>query len=450
MVLFIFYVIANQFFLNLIAQNERIELNEVVNVREEAQYHMKNIENRLKKLQNSIVDSNRNVNHLNNLIGQASQDLQLDNKSNTESSGLPGLPHTEKIAVLVFSCNRPDAIRSHLDQLISKRKATVDQNKFPIIVSQDCGDTQTAETIENYKNYLYAFMKQPDLSDIQFDKNKRIAPHLKGYYKIARHYKWALDEIFMKHKFQTVILNEDDLNISPDFFTYFEAMQKVLSRDPSLFCVSAWNDNGKSNLIQTQGINKVHRSDFFPGLGWMMQRSLWLEMRKKWPDGFWDDWIREPENRKNRACIRPEIPRVGMSKNEAKKGVSQGQFLDKFLKLIVMNQVEYDWSKVNTDYLVKENYDKMFLSDVYNRTVKLSFNDFKKAPPRNKTTKILLTYSTKKEFLNYANHFGIMNDFKAGVPRTAYKGIVQVYFKNKVIYIAPEEQLKWTDYPKGW
>ena len=113
----------------------------------------------MKKLQNSIVDSNRNVNHLNNLIGQASQDLQLDNKSNTESSGLPGLPHTEKIAVLVFSCNRPDAIRSHLDQLISKRKATVDQNKFPIIVSQDCGDTQTAETIENYKNYLYAFMK---------------------------------------------------------------------------------------------------------------------------------------------------------------------------------------------------------------------------------------------------------------------------------------------------
>lgn len=127
----------------------------------------------------------------------------------------------------------------------------------------------------------------------------------------------------MKHKFQTVILNEDDLNISPDFFTYFEAMQKVLSRDPSLFCVSAWNDNGKGNLIQTQSINKVHRSDFFPGLGWMMQRSLWLEMRKKWPDGFWDDWIREPENRKNRACIRPEIPRVGMSKNEAKKGVSQ-------------------------------------------------------------------------------------------------------------------------------
>lgn len=68
---------------------------------------------------------------------------------------------------------------------------------------------------------------------------------------------------------------------------------------------------------------KVHRSDFFPGLGWMMQRSLWLEFRKKWPYGFWDDWMREPENRKGRACLRPEISRTEMSKSEAKKGVSQ-------------------------------------------------------------------------------------------------------------------------------
>lgn len=66
----------------------------------------------------------------------------------------------------------------------------------------------------------------------------------------------------------------------------------------------------------------MHRSDFFPGLGWMMQRSLWLEMRKKWPNGFWDDWIREPINRKNRACLRPEISRTELSQKESKKGVS--------------------------------------------------------------------------------------------------------------------------------
>jgi alpha-1,3-mannosyl-glycoprotein beta-1,2-N-acetylglucosaminyltransferase len=114
------------------------------------------------------------------------------------------------------------------------------------------------------------------LSDIEFDKNKKKIPaHLKGYYKISRHYKWALEKVFMEYKFQTVILTEDDLNISPDFFDYFDTTQKViiifiiiifiiiniiiiiiiiiftkiLARDPSLFCVSAWNDNGKSNLI---------------------------------------------------------------------------------------------------------------------------------------------------------------------------------------------------------
>lgn len=60
----------------------------------------------------------------------------------------------------------------------------------------------------------------------------------------------------MRHKFQTVILNEDDLNISPDFFGYFEAMQKILSKDPSLYCVSAWNDNGKLSLINSNEIGK--------------------------------------------------------------------------------------------------------------------------------------------------------------------------------------------------
>jgi hypothetical protein len=28
----------------------------------------------------------------------------------------------------------------------------------------------------------------------------------------------------------------------------------------------------------------------------MMQRSLWLEFRQKWPEGYWDDWMREPVN----------------------------------------------------------------------------------------------------------------------------------------------------------
>ncbi|TMW40719.1 hypothetical protein DOY81_014201 [Sarcophaga bullata] len=52
----------------------------------------------------------------------------------------------------------------------------------------------------------------------------------------------------------------------------------------------------------------------------MLTRQLWQELAVKWPKSFWDDWIRHPEQRKNRVCIRPEISRtrtfgkVGVSK----------------------------------------------------------------------------------------------------------------------------------------
>ena len=42
----------------------------------------------------------------------------------------------------------------------------------------------------------------------------------------------------------------DDLNISPDFYEYFEATLPLLKEDSSLYCVSAWNDNGKADHIE--------------------------------------------------------------------------------------------------------------------------------------------------------------------------------------------------------
>ena len=50
------------------------------------------------------------------------------------------------------------------------------------------------------------------------------------------------------------------------------------------------------------------RSDFFPGLGWMLNARAWREdLGKKWPDSFWDDWLREPEQRRGRQVLRPEV-----------------------------------------------------------------------------------------------------------------------------------------------
>lgn len=67
---------------------------------------------------------------------------------------------------------------------------------------QDCNDEQTKNVIESYKEAT--FMRQPDQSDIfVLPKEKKF----KGYYKIARHYGWALNTTF-KAGFDYVIIVE--------------------------------------------------------------------------------------------------------------------------------------------------------------------------------------------------------------------------------------------------
>ena len=44
-------------------------------------------------------------------------------------------------------------------------------------------------------------------------------------------------------------LFSDDLDVSPDFFEYFAATYPILRADSSLWCVSAWNDNGKASMV---------------------------------------------------------------------------------------------------------------------------------------------------------------------------------------------------------
>ncbi len=38
------------------------------------------------------------------------------------------------------------------------------------------------------------------------------------------------------------------MQLSPDFFTYFEAAAPILDADDSLMCVSSWNDHGQASL----------------------------------------------------------------------------------------------------------------------------------------------------------------------------------------------------------
>jgi len=228
------------------------------------------------------------------------------------------------------------------------------------------------------------------------------------------------------------LIVEDDLDIAPDFFDYFLATRPLLDKDNSIFCISAWNDIGKKDIIDPSAVDLLYRTDFFPGLGWLLTRNIWNEIQPKFPQSFWDDWIREPENRKGRACIRPEISR---SKTFGRVGVSKGQFFDQHLQYITLNDKPYPFRDYDLSHLLKEKYDEDFLDTVYG-TREHSINDVGK---QLNVESIRVTYNSKDELDMLARKFGLLADRKAGVPRTAYKGILSFYKANKRIYLAPRK-----------
>lgn len=41
---------------------------------------------------------------------------------------------------------------------------------------------------------------------------------------------------------------QEDMDLAPDFFSFFEALTPQLDRDPTLMCISSWNDHGQVRL----------------------------------------------------------------------------------------------------------------------------------------------------------------------------------------------------------
>ncbi len=170
----------------------------------------------------------------------------------------------------------------------------------------------------------------------------------------------------------------------------------------------------------------------------MITKEIWQELGPKWPKGFWDDWMRNPNQRKNRACIRPEISR---SKTFGRLGVSQGQFYDQYLKFIKLNQEFYPFRKTDLKYLLKRNYDDKFVQDVYSKPLVASADVIS---GQSNVAAARIQYSSDSELESLMRQFDLMTDFKAGVPRTAYKGIISFIKDGRRVYLTPYPG--WTGY----
>ncbi|KAM7538020.1 hypothetical protein Aperf_G00000072861 [Anoplocephala perfoliata] len=352
-----------------------------------------------------------------------------------------------EIAVLMLACDRVSMNKS-LDHLVEYRsKFPGGQMQFPIYVSQDCDDESVLKLLHSYGDQI-TILNQPDHSEDSF---RNVHKNMAGYYKISRNYKWSLGQMFDERKFNLAIIVEDDLDIAPDFFVYFYSLAPLLLEDKSLFCISAWNDNGKATLIDTSRNDLLYRSDFFPGLGWMLTRRLWdEELRATWPAVFWDEFMRNKAVRRGRACIRPEISR---SHTFGRIGVSKGQFFDTHLKFNYLNDKPFAFNSTLLRMTLKPDvYDANFLSEVYDKSVLLTnmnqLADPKVAAPIEGTS-CRFEFTTQKDFISAARFMGAMHDFKEGVARTAYLGVVPVFFNGRRIYLAPKDSRGWgnNEYP---
>nr|XP_012289991.1 protein O-linked-mannose beta-1,2-N-acetylglucosaminyltransferase 1 isoform X2 [Aotus nancymaae] len=265
----------------------------------------------------------------------------------------------------VCSCKDPTPIEFSPDPLPDNKVLNV-----PVVVIAG-----------NRPNYLYRMLRS--LLSAQGVSPQMITVFIDGYYeepmdvvalfglrgiqhtpisiknaRVSQHYKASLTatfNLFPEAKFAVVL--EEDLDIAVDFFSFLSQSIHLLEEDDSLYCISAWNDQGYEHTAEDPAL--LYRVETMPGLGWVLRRSLYKEeLEPKWPTPEklwdWDMWMRMPEQRRGRECIIPDVSRsyhfgiVGLNMN--------GYFHEAYFKKHKFNTVPGVQLR-NVDSLKKEAYE---------------------------------------------------------------------------------------------
>ena len=237
------------------------------------------------------------------------------NAADLSATSLVFRERLSRTALVVLCYNRP----THLTNALKSIENATWSDHVTKFVSQDGDEVETQAVAMSFDAFRY--LNHPrTLSEEYVSPSGETVPR-PGTQFLAQHYKFALDMVFNHSNsrnetmsvsaadassrgvmegfrdasprttgFDYVIVLEDDMIVSKDIIPWFVSLAPLLDRDPSLWCLSSWNDNGMPHLeLPAAG---VFRTSFFPGLGWMLNRKTWKALSPVWPADNWDHWMR--------------------------------------------------------------------------------------------------------------------------------------------------------------
>eukprot|EP00924_Labyrinthula_sp_SR-Ha-C_P006783 maker-scaffold_8-snap-gene-0.30-mRNA-1 protein AED:0.02 eAED:0.02 QI:17/0.88/0.9/1/0.88/0.8/10/410/405 len=337
----------------------------------------------------------------------------------------------DKIALVIFCYNRPEKTLTSVLKVIDQKYSS----NIHIFVSQDQNHPGVTEIIQSFETKFeskkFNFTHLQHLETLDYNIKKQLKSWEIPYTKLSKHYKDSLIKIF-NHNFSGAIILEDDMKLSIDFFEYMEVMWKFVEmRD--VMAVSAWNDHGIKNRVLDP--KRVYRTDFFPGLGWMLSRDVWKELEKKWPSAFWDDWLRSDSIRKGREFIAPELCRTF---NFGSKGGASGNQFGRYLEKIKLNEEFVEFGKMDLMFLESKNYERKFFKEFEAAREIKKIKSLERLGSSGFDYKVKM--SSRKELNKLLDKLGLMKDSRKPF-RQSYKGVFTTRVKDSLIYVDIREVL---------
>ncbi|KAM7479514.1 hypothetical protein LguiA_027727 [Lonicera macranthoides] len=262
-------------------------------------------------------------------------------------------------AVVVMACNRADYLEKTIKSILKYQKPVA--SKYPLFVSQDGPNPDVRSKALSYDQLTY--MQHLDYKPVHTERPGELI----AYYKIATLRQSAKSR---------PSLSADDMEISPDFFDYFEAGATLLDSDKSIMAISSWNDNGQKQFVHDP----------------FLLISL--------------------------------------------QGSSLGQYFKQYLEPIKMNDV--DWKSMDLSYLMEDKYVQHFGDIIKSAKPVHGADAVLKA--YNIDGDVRIKYYDQTDFERIARQFGIFEEWKDGVPRTAYKGVVVFRYQTsrRIFLVGPD------------